>query len=38
MGGAYSRVMGEYVLGYILTKERFIIEVAKDQESQSWNK
>ncbi|XP_060574689.1 glyoxylate/hydroxypyruvate reductase A-like [Ruditapes philippinarum] len=37
MGGAYSRVMGEYVLGYILTKERFIIEVAKDQETQSWN-
>ncbi|XP_053390278.1 glyoxylate/hydroxypyruvate reductase A-like, partial [Mercenaria mercenaria] len=38
MGGAFSRFMAEYVLGYVLTKERSIIEVAKDQETRMWNK
>ncbi|XP_052778787.1 glyoxylate/hydroxypyruvate reductase A-like [Mya arenaria] len=38
MGEAFNIVMAEYVLGYILAKERFIIELAREQETATWNK
>ena len=37
-GSAYNNVMAEYVLGYILTKERFIIQVSAEQQKSSWDR
>lgn len=38
MGGAYDKIMSEYVLGYVLAKERSIIELAKEQEKRTWKR
>lgn len=38
MGGAFNKIMGEYVLGYIIAKERYMLQMAKDQELTNWNK
>ncbi|KAL4228304.1 hypothetical protein ACF0H5_013735 [Mactra antiquata] len=37
MGGAFNRIMAEYVLGYILTKERFIIQLSQLQDKGTWD-
>lgn len=38
MGGAFDKIMAEYVLGYVLAKERYIIELAKEQENKTWHR
>ncbi|KAK3602936.1 hypothetical protein CHS0354_039355 [Potamilus streckersoni] len=35
-GGAFSRLMSEYVLGYIIARERHILEVFQEQQKRNW--
>ncbi|KAL3852442.1 hypothetical protein ACJMK2_016079 [Sinanodonta woodiana] len=35
-GGAFGCLMAEYVLGYIITRERHILEVFQEQQKRNW--